>query len=172
LRIDFQLIGREDALVWLLPPGDNLQSDELHAKQQHPPDQPSLENAELHMQANGDLCINEAPVVHLDETTPQTSDTEPICTPAVVVESIDPTFGGVIDPVDRAVRSLDIDSIVRSHQEAIDVFRQLQPDLEARNVRAPHLLLLLAAQLELAEATKMVLDRRLGQQQRAPMDEG
>jgi len=135
----FHLIRRGDALVWLPP-----QSDDLGVEKQPPVDQPLMESM---VSTSDDLHIDEeASVARVD-----TIDVEP----AVLLCDPNPSE---INPIDRAVRCLDIDRIAQTHREAIDAFRQMQPALEARDVRAPHLLLLLSAQLELAEATKMMLD--------------
>jgi hypothetical protein len=99
------------------------------------------------------MDIEEEAVAVVPAARDDTIHVEPVYAPSsAVVESTS------MDPVDRVVRCLDIDGIAKAHRQAIDAFRQIQPALEARGVRAPHLLLLLAAQLELAEATKMMLD--------------
>ena len=133
----FHLIRRGDALVWLPP-----QSDDLGAEQQPPVDQPSMESMES---TSDDLHIDEEASAARVESTVLFCDPNPL--------EIQETH-----PIDRVVRCLGIDRIAQTHREAIDAFRQMQPALEARDVRAPHLLLLLSAQLELAEATKMMLD--------------
>ena len=135
----FHLIRRGDALVWLSP-----QSYDLGAEKQPPVDQPSMESM---VSTSDDIHIDvEASVARVDSIDEE---------PAVLFCDPNPSE---INPIDRAVRCLGIDRIAQTHREAIDAFRQMQPALEARDVRAPHLLLLLSAQLELAEATKMMLD--------------